>query len=118
MTNKNLGFLVKFNWEVVSDYLDRHVHAIYVGDLLIGYISIITMLGERIFTPFTADGELPEAHCASCAAQALFAKHCGLPPDAIDAVDARFESAGATETSLEKAIALLAALSVLKSKTH
>lgn len=117
MVTKNVGFYVKFNPVVICEYPDREVHALYIAGQCFGYISIININGRKTLTPFTASGELPEAHCVACAAAELFRRYSGIPGDAIDVVK-NDSNDDAVEISPEKALMLLTAIMAAKSSRH
>lgn len=79
MENENKGFIVGFKFLKIVDYPGRETLAVYTSDILIGFISTLDVNGEKTITPFTAAGELTEAHCKYCAAKALFANHFSIP---------------------------------------
>ncbi|MFG6076961.1 hypothetical protein [Erwinia sp. OPT-41] len=84
-------FAVKFDAEKLIEMSDRAVFVITVNKEVIGYVAKNETGLERIFTPFTADGELSESHCIACAAEELFAHYSGLPREAFNAADTEEE---------------------------
>lgn len=72
----NHEFTVAFNTELLVSTDSCKVLSLTCGDEQLGYIAFNTIdrdSDKRTFvTPFTAEGELKEACCASCAAKALF----------------------------------------------
>ncbi|MCE2008892.1 MULTISPECIES: hypothetical protein [Enterobacter cloacae complex] len=78
----NHEFTVAFNTELLVSTDNCKVLSLTCGDEQLGYIAFNTIdrdSDKRTFvTPFTAEGELKEACCASCAAKALFNNRTGF----------------------------------------
>ncbi|MHA1043294.1 hypothetical protein ACR9GW_18140 [Enterobacter ludwigii] len=78
----NHEFTVAFNTELLVSTDDCKVLSLTCGEEQLGYIAFNTLnrdSDKRTFvTPFTAEGELEEACCASCAAKALFNNRTGF----------------------------------------
>jgi len=78
----NHEFTVAFNTELLVSTEDCKVLSLICGEEQLGYIAFNTIDSESdkrtYVTPFTAEGELKEACCASCAAKALFNHRTGF----------------------------------------
>ncbi|MDZ7320717.1 hypothetical protein N4G41_03620 [Kosakonia sacchari] len=78
----NHEFTVAFNTELLVSMDDCKVLSLTCGEEQLGYIAFNTLdrdSDKRTYvTPFTVDGELKEACCASCAAKALFNHRTGF----------------------------------------
>lgn len=78
----NHEFTVAFKTELLVSIDDCKVLSLTCGDEQLGYIAFNTLdrdSDNRTFvTPFTSEGELKEACCASCAAKALFHHRTGF----------------------------------------
>jgi hypothetical protein len=78
----NHEFTVAFNTDLLVSNDGCKVLSLTCGEEQLGYIAFNTLehnSDKRTYiTPFTADGELKEACCASCAAKALFNHRTGF----------------------------------------
>ncbi|MBV4366255.1 hypothetical protein [Erwinia phyllosphaerae] len=83
MKKSSLALLIEFNPVTFIEMTDRKVAAIYIDDKIIGYVATNVTSEEKIITPFTALGELPEVDCHLCAARALFANYADLSKDSV-----------------------------------
>jgi len=111
-------FTVEFTSELIINQPSQKVYALFVGDQGIGFISVLALLNEKTVTPFTAAGELKEAHCEVCAAAALFGKHSNLSENQITGVEVKKPFKEGIELSPQQAISLITSLVQLKKTCH
>lgn len=81
---RHLNFAVRFTKELLIKDSKQEISRITLtsGETL-GFISVFNNNDEEVTVPFTENGEMPPAHCASCAVRALFALRANLPYDAV-----------------------------------
>lgn len=106
------AFAVNFEVVTVIETNKCKIDQIFIGDQSIGYVAInannADEFGKPTITPFTADGEMKQEHCPSCAAEALFSSWTFFPAELIST--GRVESMSSPLESLLMVAALKSAM--------